>query len=362
MTQPALLALVTDGFGGRGGIAQYNRNFLGAVASSGAASSIVVLPRHAPDQIVVPNGIIQRTPQSGRIAYALVALLAASHGSVDVVFCGHLYTAPLAAAIARIRRAKLVIQLHGIESWLLPPRLCRAALESADLVLCVSRDTRARVLSWASIAPERVIIVPNTVEDRFTPGDASGFRSELGLEDKRVLLTVGRMDSRERYKGHDRVIAALHGVVVHGHDVVYVVIGEGNDRARLEALALEHGLAERVLFLGAVSTDRLIEAYRTADLFVMPSTGEGFGIAFLEAMASGTPALGLDVGGARDPLAEGELGTLVSEPGLAEEIALFLAAPRPEPKALADAVRTRFGRDAFTRRVTMAMDRLLVVA
>ena len=138
--------------------------------------------------------------------------------------------APLAALIAATERAKLIVQMHGIEAWPRPSRLQRAALESADLVLCVSRYTRARVLSWAAIEPERVLVLPNTVGEAFTPGDGSSLRATLGLEGKRVLLTVGRMDARERYKGHDRVIEALPQLVAAGHDVIYVVLGDGDDR------------------------------------------------------------------------------------------------------------------------------------
>jgi hypothetical protein len=90
---------------------------------------------------------------------------------------------------------------------------------------------------------------------------------------------------------------------------------QGDDRARLEDLAQRAGVAERVRFLGAVSQQYLAESYSMADVFVMPSTGEGFGIVFLEAMASGTPTLGLNAAGASDPLADGELGTVVSEDG-----------------------------------------------
>ena len=165
-----------------------------------------------------------------------------------------------------------------------------------------------------------------------------------------MLLTVGRLDSRERYKGHDRVILLLSQLVAQGHDVVYVVVGEGDDRSRLEKLALEAGLDERVRFLGSLKRKQLVDAYRMADLFVMPSTGEGFGIVYVEAMASGTPALGLDAVGARDALADGELGMVASAEEFPVVLARLLGAPRPDPTALATAVRARFGQDAFAAR------------
>jgi phosphatidyl-myo-inositol dimannoside synthase len=352
-------ALATDAFGGHGGIAQYNRDFLVALADSGTVSSITVLPRHAPDRFSAPAGINQFPPRRGRFAYSAVALRTALRRPIDVVFCGHLYMAPLAWFIAQLKRAKLVVQMHGIEAWPDASRLQRAATEAADLVLCVSRHTRAAVAGWAAIAPERIVVVPNTVGEGFAPGDGSRLRASLGLDGKRVLLTVGRIDSHERYKGHDRVIAALPELVAQGHDVVYVVIGDGDDRARLEALAREAGVAERVRFLGAVSRQCLAEAYRLADLFVMPSTGEGFGIAFLEAMASGTPALGLAVGGAADALADGELGVAIAEADdLAATLDRLLAAPKPDAGMLSQAVRVRFGREPFRARLAMAFDRL----
>jgi phosphatidylinositol alpha-1,6-mannosyltransferase len=342
-----ILALVGDAWGGRGGIAQYNRDLLGALAGSDAARGIEVLPRHAPDAAAPPQGIVQRPARAGRIAYALGALAAALNGRVDVVFCGHLYMAPLAWLIARLKRARLVVQTHGVEAWPRPTPLRRAAVEAADLVLSVSRHTRARVLDWAAIDPERARVIPNTVGEDFAPGDGAGLRRAWGLEHRRVLLTVGRMASAERYKGHERVIAALPGLARAGLDVVYVIVGEGDDRPRLEALATDAGLGERVRFVGAVGRERLVQAYRMADLFVMPSAGEGFGIAFLEAMACGTPAVGLAAAGAVDPLGDGELGTAVAAEVLEVALARRLAGGRPDPQRLAAAVRSRFGGQAF---------------
>jgi phosphatidylinositol alpha-1,6-mannosyltransferase len=91
----------------------------------------------------------------------------------------------------------------------------------------------------------------------------------------------------------------------------------------------------------------------------MPSTGEGFGIAFLEAMASGTPALGLDIGGARDALADGELGTCLTETGLTAALARALGTPKRDREALAGAVRARFGCRSFTAGACAAVPRVL---
>jgi phosphatidylinositol alpha-1,6-mannosyltransferase len=189
--------------------------------------------------------------------------------------------APLAASIARLKHAKLVIQTHGLEAWSRPSKWQRAAVEQADLVLSVSRHTRAAVLSWAAIAPERVVVVPNTVREIFKPGDGSIRRSTLGLNGKRVLLTVGRMDSRERYKGHDRVIAAIPELVKRGHDICYLIVGEGNDRVDRALAGI--GRKDRV---GRAVGHKPSRNRRSADLFVIPSTGR-FRVSFLEAMASG---------------------------------------------------------------------------
>jgi phosphatidylinositol alpha-1,6-mannosyltransferase len=270
--------------------------------------------------------------------------------------------APLAALIAGLKGAKLIVQTHGIEAWPRPSYSQRMAVEAADLVLCVSRYTRSAVLNWAAIVPERILVLSNTVRDIFTPGDGSALRAELGLQGKRVLLTVARLNSQERYKGHDRVIAVLPQLVAQGHDVAYVVVGDGYDRARLEGAALRAVGAERVRFFGEVELQSLINFYRMADLFVMPSTGEGFGIAFLEAMACGTRSLGLDVAGAKDALADDQLGTAVPETELAATIAHLLVQPKSDPDTLAAAVRARFGPETFATGVCTALNRLMEAA
>jgi len=192
----------------------------------------------------------------------------------------------------------------------------------------------------------------------FRPGDDAGFRSRHGWENKRILLTVGRLESRERYKGQDRVIALMPELLARGHDVIYLIVGDGDDRLRLEQLAREARVEDRVHFLGALDADRLVEVYRGADLFVMPSTGEGFGISFLEAMACGTPALGLAAGGAPDALGDGALGRIVSESELPLALHEALSSPRPDPQVLSAAVLARFSRSVFRDSVDGTLARL----
>lgn len=357
-----ILALVTDAYGGRGGIAQYNRDFLSALAGSEEGPKISILPRYAVEDAATPLGIQQFEPKSGRVAYSLAALRQALVQQVDIVFCGHLYMAPLAMLIARLKRATLVIQTHGIEAWTCPTALQRIAVEAADVVLCVSRYTRASVLSWGAIPPERVIVLPNTVSAAFKPGDGSPLRTAWELQGKQVLLTVGRMSSAERYKGHDRVIQALPQLVAGGGDIVYIILGEGDDQARLAALATAEGVSDRVRFMGPASPETLVDAYRMADLFVMPSAGEGFGIVFLESMACGTPVLGLSAGGARDALADGLLGTAVSESEFVGGLEKALREPRQDSAALSKAVDRRFGLDQFRAGAQSVFKRMMEAA
>jgi phosphatidylinositol alpha-1,6-mannosyltransferase len=337
-----------------GGIAEYNRRLVVALAAGSGAPDIDILPRRGrADASELPPRVRQHPSTFNRAGYALRALGLAAARRPRVVFCGHLFMAPLAAVAARMVGAKLLIQLHGVEIWNRPTRLQRAALSAADLVLCVSRDTRDRAQAWAAIAPQKIAVVPNTVSDNYTPGDGSALRQRLGLHGKVVLLSVGRLAASERYKGQDRVIRLIGAARARGHDVIFLVAGEGDDRPRLEALAASEGVAEHVRFLGYVPDEELPGLYRAADLFVMPSTGEGFGIVFLEAMACGTPALGLAAGGAVDALAG--LGEAAPEGELPSALFRLLAADKPNPQALAAKVRERFGAPAFQARVSEVM-------
>lgn len=314
---PALriLALVTDAYGGHGGIARYNRDFFGALATDRAVVEVQILPRHADPPVshsrLGGNPAFQQLqPTFPKWKYVLRTLRMTLQFRPNVLFCGHLYMTPLAAVLSSLLRIPLWVQVHGVEVFEKRGPLIRWALSRARLVTAVSRYTRAKLLEWGDIADETVRVLPNTLDARYRPDDREALKRQRGYSGFKIILTVSRLDAREQYKGHDQVLAALPSLLKHHPKLIYLIAGDGSDRARLEKIAAGSGVSVR--FLGRVSEPELLELYQMADVFAMPSTGEGFGIVFLEAAACGSAVIGGNADGSVDALAEGHIGALVS--------------------------------------------------
>jgi phosphatidylinositol alpha-1,6-mannosyltransferase len=351
--RPRILALLSDGYGARGGIARYNQDLFDALAATGA--DILILPRHGDARgSMLPSNVIQMPAVYGRARYLVGCVLALlRHQPFDVVFCGHIYMASMAWAFARLLKARLWMQAHGTEvaEAAALGGLTRRMVEAADLVTVVSRATRRELLGWIDLAPERARVLPDTVRDSFVVGPPSAeLRARLQLGPGPILLTVGRLASSERYKGHESIFAALPALRAKFPMLVHVVAGEGDDRARLEARAAE--LARdptAVRFVGFVPEESLPDLYRLADLYVMPSTHEGFGIVYLEAAACGLRVIGGKGGGSADAVSTSRIGVLV-EPadiaGLTATIERLLGEGRVDPDAVAPYRKIEFVRSA----------------
>ncbi len=190
-------------------------------------------------------------------------------------------------------------------------------LRNADQVIANS-DATARIATRLGAAPERTVTIhPGVDTTIYHPDPKAGarIRRRHGLEDRKVILTLGRLVPR---KGQDLVIRALPAVLEAVPEAVYLIVGDGPDRQRLEALAGEVGVADRVIFAGRVPDEEVVAYYNCADVMAMPSreepeTGdvEGFGIVFLEANACGKPVVGGRSGGVVDAVADGVSGFLV---------------------------------------------------
>lgn len=144
--------------------------------------------------------------------------------------------------------------------------------------------------------------------------DTGALRRRLGIGGAPLLLTVARLVP---HKGQDVALRSLAALSGEFPDARLLLVGDGHDRPRLEALARELGVAERVLFAGALSDDEIAEAYATATLYLGLSRldhgvdVEGFGISFIEAAASALPSVAGDSGGVRSAVRDGETGLVV---------------------------------------------------
>lgn len=291
-----ILAFVPEAFGGRGGIAQYDRSFLRAVCSHPGLEGAVVLPRIVRDPVdSLPERLVFREGAAGgKIRYlAEAGRETARSEDYAAVFCGHLNLLSPAWLVSRRFQVPLFVALYGIDAWRAGNRRQQWLLEGVDRFVAISEYTKRRFLSWSGVAKAKVTVIPCCLEPGdFRPGPKPGLLLDrYRLRDRTVLLTVGRMSPHERYKGHDRILEILPTIAVTVPDVAYLVVGEGGDRPRLEEKARELGVADRVVFTGFVSESEKADHYRIADAFVMAGWGEGFGIVFLEALACGVPVV-----------------------------------------------------------------------
>ncbi len=214
-------------------------------------------------------------------------------------------------------------------------RLVRKLIRDCRFLVTNSPATTREFLDYG-IPRERIVEIIPAVDARvFTPGPRPEYLVRRhGLEGKRVLLTVARLARR---KGHDLVLRAL-GLLGDIPDLRYIIVGGGEDRARLEEIVTREGLGSTVIFAGRVPESELPDYYRLCDLYVMPNREvpevtdslEGFGISFIEAAACGKPAIAGRSGGTDAAVVEGETGYLVDpeDPAeLASKIRLLLDSP-----------------------------------
>jgi phosphatidylinositol alpha-1,6-mannosyltransferase len=143
--------------------------------------------------------------------------------------------------------------------------------------------------------------------------------NRYGLSGKTVLLTLGRLSAMERGKGFDKIIELMPALSKQIPEIAYLIVGDGDDRKRLEDKARSFGVIDRVVFTGFIEEEEKPDHYRLADAYVMCGWLEGFGFAFLEAMACGIPVVGSSLDGSREALRGGSLGILV-DPRRPEEI------------------------------------------
>jgi len=339
MCNKRALALLTDAFGGHGGIAKFNRDFLTACAAYPKYTETIVFPRLVSEPIGEIPAKLRWVSScaNSKIRYVVCVLSRLLQDrDFGIVVCGHVNLLPIAWLASRFLRAPLVLIIHGIEAWQPSGRRIADRLASkVDFVVSVSNVSKQRFLAWSHLSEGKAFLLPNSIDtERFHPKEKnSSLLRKHGLDGKRVLMTLGRATSRERYKGFDEVLEVLPDLIEEFPNLAYLIVGGGDDLERLRMKTAMLGLGDRVIFAGQVSEDDKVDYYNLADAYLMPGRGEGFGITLLEAMACGLPTLASILDGSREALLDGELGVLV-DPRNSEDLKRGIREALSRPKTV----------------------------
>ncbi len=295
-----------------------------------------------------------------RLAFG--ARLAALHaaGRCTWTFYTHLSLAKVESFVP-VRRRPYIVFLHGIEAWRPLTQAETRVLSGATLRVANSTYTAQRVRAQhPAVGP--VAICPLAVPPPWSTAPTPHDRFRFG---PRAVVIVARMAAGERYKGHDALLAAWPAVRAQQPDARLVIVGSGDDESRLRAQAEAAGVGAGVTFAGFVSEAELAAIYAHAAVFARPSRGEGFGIAYLEAMAHGLPCIGSVHDAAGEVIEDGVTGYLIDQSdtqALADRVSLLLG-DDTRRRAMGEAGRRRlmehFTADQFARRLGDLVDRAL---
>jgi phosphatidyl-myo-inositol dimannoside synthase len=284
------------------------------------------------------------------VAYCVKAIV--RERKISTVFFGA--AAPLGLLSRTLRKAgvkEIVALTHGHEVWWSKVWPFSIAMKSisrhVNHLTYLGEYTRNAIA--ASVTKEAaagmVKIAPGIDTDHFSPQDATQLRSELGLSEKKVIVSVGRLVHR---KGQDVLIEAMPGILREVPEAHILMIGEGPYRSYLENRVKALGLYERITFIGRIQYADLPKYICVGDLFVMPSRSrlaglevEGLGIVYLEASACGLPVIAGNSGGAPDAVLEGETGLVVDGTSKAEVAAAVVELLSDPDRSKAMGIRGR---------------------
>ncbi len=216
-------------------------------------------------------------------------------------------------------KKRTVMFAHGIEVWRTLSPWKVKFLKNHVEVWAVSQFTKQKLIDLHGLNAAQIKVLNNSLgaEAKFSQQfeQPKHLLKRYHLDaNKPVIYTLNRLSSTERYKGYDNVIKAIGQLKTEGLHLQYLLAGKADDveYQRITALIAAENLTDEVQLIGFVDDEELSAHFLLCDVFIMPSTGEGFGVVFIEAAAQGCKLIGGHVDGSTDALLNGRLGQMVN--------------------------------------------------
>ncbi|MCW8889425.1 MAG: glycosyltransferase family 4 protein [Sedimenticola sp.] len=265
---------------------------------------------HHPRYIVIPKiGMILAPLLLAASTYRAIRSIKLNEYQFDIIDAHYFYPDGVAAVIiGRLLNIPVMITARGsdinlLSKYFVPRKLIQWAARNADKLATVSKDLKSSLISLG-VEESKINVFRNGVDlDKFRPMDRIKIRKRININNP-TIISVGNLIE---LKGHHLVIEAL----IELPDFQLIIVGEGDMRGKLEKLASEYRVSDRVRFMGNVNQEVLVELYNASDILVLASSREGMANVLLEALACGTPVVATDVGGNREVINHMSAGVLV---------------------------------------------------
>jgi len=253
-----------------------------------------------------------------RASFILKALRPAKQA--DIIIISHINLALIGLLTKMINpKCKVWLIAHGIEVWRPLSPVKKMFLKRCDKIVCVSNFTKEQMISRHQADEARCTVLNNAVDsfmelpDTFTKPEHLLKRYHLSAGNP-VLFTLTRLASSEQYKGHDQVIKVISRLKDKFPGLRYILAGQYDhkEEIRIQRLITSHKVDQEVILTGFIEESELTAHFLLADLFVLPSKKEGFGIVFIEALACGLPVICGNSDGSIDAICNGVLGKAIN--------------------------------------------------
>ena len=283
---------------GNGGIPRFNRNLIFALRNNPQAQ-LKVIALNEDNSAMDLLGASQ-----SKIQFLILYLKTLLTYRPQLIIIGLLNFAPL-AVLKYLSGGKSAIILHGVEAWY-KRRKIKLFFRFIDEFWSVSNYTKSCFTRHNHVPENKVKKIFNTIPD-------SWLNHTMKISDQSFMLSVTRLVKQEGYKGIDKTIESLVPIqkLMREKGFHYIIVASGNDLERHKQLAVNSGVSDLIRFQSRITDDQLMDLYRDCSFFILPSTGEGFGIVFLEAMAFAKPCIGAKDCGTEDVIENEVTGFLI---------------------------------------------------